>query len=62
MVLKLLTYNNRHGYGVSMVSYEGDNVTGGFVLQTFEDEAERDKYAKDLAQEFKFELESLFAR
>jgi hypothetical protein len=56
--LALIThYPNQHGYGVSLVKYEGDELTWGFTLNSLATREEQQKYARDLETETGWKIE-----
>jgi hypothetical protein len=54
---KLMTHDNQHGFGVSLMTYEDGEFVNGFTLHTMPDAKRRQTYLRDLMDLTGFELE-----
>jgi hypothetical protein len=64
VIYRLMTHENQHGFGVSLIQYadDGEEMLNGFVLNTFPSEPERSRYVDELAEITGYEVESIMGR
>jgi hypothetical protein len=54
---KLMTHENRFGYGVNLVKYVGGELATGFALHYLPSKEARETYLRDLAEMTGFEVD-----